>query len=61
MHVDGIVGPLTWASLFERPNAVGATNVPPQVRQRLERELREAGERLDTRARDSTRDLFGSS
>ncbi len=61
MHVDGIVGPLTWASLFERPSAVGATNVPPQVRQRLERELREAGERLDTRARESTRDLFGSS
>ena len=60
MHVDGIVGPLTWASLFERPSAVGATNVPPQVRQRLERELREAGERLDTRARESTRDLFGS-
>ena len=54
MHVDGIVGPLTWASLFERPSAVGATNVPPQVRQRLERELREAGERLDTRAREST-------
>ena len=61
MHVDGIVGPLTWASLFERPSAVGATNVPPQVRQRLERELREAGERLDTRARESTRDLFGPS
>ena len=48
MQVDGIVGPVTWAALFEA-RAVGGSNVPPQVKQRLERELRQAGQRSTRR------------
>ena len=59
MQVDGIVGPVTWAALFEA-RAVGGSNVPPQVKQRLERELRQAGQRLDAQASARTPGLFGA-
>ena len=60
LRVDGIVGPATWGALFPRATAAGAADVPPAVKQRLERELRRAGARLDAQQSQSVDDLFGS-
>src|ERR687895_307028 len=62
LEVDGIVGPATWSSLFESGPAVGASNVSPQVEERLEQTLETAGRQLDAQAgiaRPSS--LFGAS
>src|SRR5918999_440007 len=60
--VDGIVGPATWGSLFESGPAVGASNVSPQVEERLEQKLESAGRQLDARAGIARpAGLFGSS
>jgi murein DD-endopeptidase MepM/ murein hydrolase activator NlpD len=48
--VDGIVGPATWGSLFESGPAVGGSNVSPEVRERLEQMLVDAGRRIDSQA-----------
>src|SRR5918999_1296623 len=60
--VDGIVGPATWGSLFESGPAVGASNVSPQVEERLEQKLESAGRQLDAQAGIARpAGLFGSS
>ena len=50
LDVDGIVGPNTWASLFEKAAASGAamggSNVPPQVKQQVQQRLEQVGQRL---------------
>ena len=50
LDVDGIVGPNTWSSLFEQAGASGASlggsNVPPQVQQKVEQTLQQAGTEL---------------
>jgi Meckel syndrome type 1 protein len=50
LDVDGIVGPSTWSSLFAMAGASGAamggSNVPPEVKQRVEQKLEQAGQRL---------------
>jgi murein DD-endopeptidase MepM/ murein hydrolase activator NlpD len=50
LDVDGIVGPNTWASLFAQAGASGASlggsNVPPQVKQKVEQTLEQAGAEL---------------
>jgi murein DD-endopeptidase MepM/ murein hydrolase activator NlpD len=50
LDVDGIVGPNTWSSLFGEAGASGAamggSNIPPQVKQRVERTLEQAGQEL---------------
>jgi murein DD-endopeptidase MepM/ murein hydrolase activator NlpD len=50
LDVDGIVGPNTWASMFEKASANGASmggsNVPPEVKQHVERRLEQMGQRL---------------
>ena len=50
LDVDGIVGPSTWSSLFEQAGASGAShrrsNVPPEVKQRVEQKLQQAGQEL---------------
>src|SRR5215216_3301425 len=50
LDVDGIVGPNTWSSLFAKAGAsggaVGGSSVPPDVRQRVEQTLEQAGQRL---------------
>ena len=50
LDVDGIVGPNTWSSLFEQAGASGASlggsNVPPQVKQKVEQTLQQAGAEL---------------
>src|SRR5918992_2079579 len=62
LEVDGIVGPATWGSLFESGPAVGASNVSPQVEERLEQKLESAGRQLDARAGIARpAGLFGSS
>src|SRR5918992_4396548 len=62
LQVDGIVGPATWGSLFESGPAVGASNVSPQVEERLEQKLESAGRQLDARAGIARpAGLFGSS
>src|ERR687892_103062 len=50
LEVDGIVGPATWGSLFESGSVAGAANVSPQVEQRLEQKLVDAGRQLDAQA-----------
>ncbi len=60
LQVDGIVGPATWGALFPQATAAGAADVPPAVKERLERELRRAGARLDAQQSRSVDDLFGS-
>src|SRR5918998_2958905 len=50
LEIDGIVGPATWGSLFESGSVAGAANVSPQVEQRLEQKLVDAGRQLDTQA-----------
>ncbi|MGH2844483.1 MAG: peptidoglycan DD-metalloendopeptidase family protein, partial [Thermoleophilaceae bacterium] len=65
LQVDGIVGPATWGALFG--SAVGGSNVPPQVKERIEQRLEAAGARLDAQARarsgmpDAGQGLFGGS
>src|SRR5918997_1040500 len=62
LQVDGIVGPATWGSLFESGPAVGASNVSPQVEERLEQKLESAGRQLDAQAGIArAAGLFGSS
>ncbi|HEV2875532.1 MAG TPA: peptidoglycan DD-metalloendopeptidase family protein [Thermoleophilaceae bacterium] len=62
LEVDGIVGPATWGSLFESGPAVGASNVSPQVEERLEQQLEDAGRRIDAQAGIARpAGLFGSS
>src|SRR5918997_513970 len=62
LQVDGIVGPATWGSLFESGPAVGASNVSPQVEERLEQKLESAGRQLDAQAGIARpAGLFGSS
>ena len=50
LEVDGIVGLATWSSLFEQAAASGASlggsNIPPQVKQRVEQTLQQAGHEL---------------
>ncbi|HET8821577.1 MAG TPA: peptidoglycan DD-metalloendopeptidase family protein, partial [Thermoleophilaceae bacterium] len=50
LEVDGIVGLATWAALFEQNTAsgaaIGASNIPPQVKQRVEAKLAQAGRDL---------------
>jgi murein DD-endopeptidase MepM/ murein hydrolase activator NlpD len=50
LDVDGIVGPNTWSSLFAEAGASGASlggsNVPPQVQQKVEQTLQQAGTEL---------------
>ena len=50
LDVDGIVGPNTWASMFEKAGASGASmggsNVPPEVKQHVERRLEQVGQQL---------------
>jgi murein DD-endopeptidase MepM/ murein hydrolase activator NlpD len=50
LDVDGIVGPNTWASMFEKASANGASmggsNVPPEVKQHVERRLERVGQQL---------------
>jgi Meckel syndrome type 1 protein len=60
LEVDGIVGPATWGALFPKATAAGGADVPPAVKERLERELRRAGARLDAQQSRSVDDLFGS-
>jgi murein DD-endopeptidase MepM/ murein hydrolase activator NlpD len=60
IQVDGIVGPATWGALFPQATAAGGADVPPAVKERLERELRRAGARLDAQQSRSVDDLFGS-
>ena len=53
LEVDGIVGPATWGTLFENEasaSATGGQNVPPQVKQLIERRLLEAGQQLEQQA-----------
>ncbi|HYN49497.1 MAG TPA: peptidoglycan DD-metalloendopeptidase family protein [Thermoleophilaceae bacterium] len=59
VEVDGIVGPVTWATLFPATSAAQGGDAPPAVKQRLERELRAAGARLDKQADRSVNELFG--
>jgi murein DD-endopeptidase MepM/ murein hydrolase activator NlpD len=63
LQVDGIVGPATWSALFatSRGSAIGGSDVPPQVKERIEQKLQTAGQRLATEAGDdSARDGWGS-
>lgn len=60
LKVDGIVGPVTWSTLFGAASTARGGDAPPEVKQRLERELRAAGARLDERADRSVDKLFGS-
>jgi murein DD-endopeptidase MepM/ murein hydrolase activator NlpD len=60
VQVDGVVGPVTWAALFPPAAAGTGGDAPPAVKQRLERELREAGARFDAQADRSVDGLFGS-
>ena len=50
LDVDGIVGPNTWSSLFAEAGASGASlggsNVPPQVQEKVEQTLQQAGTEL---------------
>jgi Meckel syndrome type 1 protein len=50
LEVDGIVGLATWGALFESQTAsgasIGGSNVPPEVKQHVERELEQAGREL---------------
>src|SRR5918999_1644807 len=50
LQVGGIVGPATWAALFESGSAVGGSNVSPQVTERIEQKLEAAGRRIDAQA-----------
>ena len=60
LQVDGIVGPATWGALFPSATAAGGVDVPPVVKERLERELRRAGAQLDAEQSRSVDELFGS-
>jgi murein DD-endopeptidase MepM/ murein hydrolase activator NlpD len=46
LQVDGIVGPATWSALFatSRGSAIGGSDVPPQVKERIEQKLQTAGQ-----------------
>jgi murein DD-endopeptidase MepM/ murein hydrolase activator NlpD len=50
LEVDGIVGLATWGALFESQSASGASmggsNVPPEVKQKVEQRLEQAGQEL---------------
>jgi Meckel syndrome type 1 protein len=50
LEVDGIVGLATWGALFEQNTAsgaaIGASNIPPQVKQRVEAKVAQAGRDL---------------
>jgi murein DD-endopeptidase MepM/ murein hydrolase activator NlpD len=50
LEVDGIVGPSTWSSLFEKAGAsgaaIGGSSIPPEVKQRFEQKLEQAGQEL---------------
>ncbi len=59
LEVDGVVGPATWATLFPAASTASGGDAPPAVKERLERELRAAGARLDERADRSVDQLFG--
>jgi murein DD-endopeptidase MepM/ murein hydrolase activator NlpD len=59
LQVDGIVGPSTWGAMFPPTSASRGGDAPPEVKQRLERELRAAGARLDERAAEPVDKLFG--
>ena len=59
LEVDGVVGPATWATLFPVASTASGGDAPPAVKERLERELRAAGARLDERADRSVDQLFG--
>jgi murein DD-endopeptidase MepM/ murein hydrolase activator NlpD len=61
LQVDGIVGPLTWGSLFEQgasasgasasgASASGGYEVPPGVKQQIEQRMVEAGRELEASA-----------
>ncbi|MGH2743641.1 MAG: peptidoglycan DD-metalloendopeptidase family protein, partial [Thermoleophilaceae bacterium] len=50
LEVDGIVGPATWAALFESGSAIGGSNVGPEVKERIEQRLQAAGRRIDAQA-----------
>jgi murein DD-endopeptidase MepM/ murein hydrolase activator NlpD len=59
LQVDGVVGPATWGAMFPPASAARGGDAPPEVKQRLERELRAAGARLDERAAEPVDKLFG--
>jgi murein DD-endopeptidase MepM/ murein hydrolase activator NlpD len=46
LTVDGIVGPATWGALFPQGSGapIGGSNIPPQVKETIERELIQAGQ-----------------
>ncbi len=50
LEVDGIVGLATWGALFESHSAsgasIGGSNIPPQVRERVEQTVQQAGQEL---------------
>ena len=50
LDVDGIVGLATWGALFEQNTAsgaaIGGSNIPPQVKQRVEQRLEVVGQDL---------------
>jgi murein DD-endopeptidase MepM/ murein hydrolase activator NlpD len=59
LQVDGVVGPATWGAMFPPASAARGGDAPPAVKQRLERELRAAGARLDEGAAEPVDKLFG--
>jgi murein DD-endopeptidase MepM/ murein hydrolase activator NlpD len=60
LQVDGIVGPATWSALFatSRGSAIGGSDVPPQVKERIEQKLQAAGQAVA--GGDSSQDGWGS-
>jgi peptidoglycan hydrolase-like protein with peptidoglycan-binding domain len=50
LEVDGIVGLATWGALFKSHTAggasIGGSNIPPQVRERVEQTVQQAGQEL---------------
>jgi murein DD-endopeptidase MepM/ murein hydrolase activator NlpD len=61
LQVDGIVGPSTWSALFDRGSSVGGSNVPSEVKERIEQKLQAAGQRLDAQAQAPSAGAQGSS
>src|SRR5215218_3037528 len=46
LQVDGIVGPSTWSALIEHGSAVGGSNVPEKVKDRIAATLQTAGRQV---------------
>ena len=62
LTVDGIVGPATWGALFPQGSGapIGGSNIPPQVKETIERELVQAGQAVAAK-RSSAPKAGGSS